>query len=555
MTTKQIEIEKLVAAFDSNVIFSKTDTNGIITDVTTAFCELSGYTKDELIGKNHNLIRHPEMPPEIFAYLWDMLKEKNSTKLEILNKKKDGTSYWVDSKFEPDFDKDGNLIGYSSLRVDITAKKELELLKNNLEVKIEEQTKDLKKQLRVVRIAERKQEELLYLIENAKGEIEQILSNILLPVLITAKKSRKILYANRYAQTQYEIPLDKLIGSDIDDVYILEGQQTQLIETLNKDGLIENFEQKFKTLKGKEFTALLSVTPIKYKNEDSYIGMVTDITKQKEMENEVRKINKHTRDSIEYASLIQSALIPQDNLFRNYFKDFFTIWDPKDIVGGDIYLFEELRDENECLLMVIDCTGHGVPGAFVTMLVKAIESTIVSTINSSKNAIVSPSEILSTFNKSMKYLLKQNDKFSVSNAGFDGQVIYYNKKDNIIKFSSARNELFYIQDDEIKIIKGDRHSVGYKDSDVNFEFTEHIIDVSKETTIYISTDGYWDQIGGEKERSFGKKRLKNLVENIYEQPMLIQKERLMSTLQQYQGDIERNDDVTFIGIKIDKEED
>lgn len=555
MTTKQIEIEKLVAAFDSNVIFSKTDTNGIITDVTTAFCELSGYTKDELIGKNHNIIRHPEMPPEIFAYLWDMLKEKNSTKLEILNKKKDGTSYWVDSKFEPDFDKDGNLIGYSSLRVDITAKKELELLKNNLEVKIEEQTKDLKKQLRVVRIAERKQEELLYLIENAKGEIEQILSNILLPVLITAKKSRKILYANRYAQTQYEIPLDKLIGSDIDDVYILEGQQTQLIETLNKDGLIENFEQKFKTLKGKEFTALLSVTPIKYKNEDSYIGMVTDITKQKEMENEVRKINKHTRDSIEYASLIQSALIPQDNLFRNYFKDFFTIWDPKDIVGGDIYLFEELRDENECLLMVIDCTGHGVPGAFVTMLVKAIESTIVSTINSSKNVIVSPSEILSTFNKSMKYLLKQNDKFSVSNAGFDGQVIYYNKKDNIIKFSSARNELFYIQDDEIKIIKGDRHSVGYKDSDVNFEFTEHIIDVSKETTIYISTDGYWDQIGGEKERSFGKKRLKNLVENIYEQPMLIQKERLMSTLQQYQGDIERNDDVTFIGIKIDKEED
>ena len=150
----------------------------------------------------------------------------------------------------------------------------------------------------------------------------------------------------------------------------------------------------------------------------------------------------------------------------------------------------------------------------------------------------------------MKHLLQQENKDSISNAGFDGQVVYYNKKSKIIKCASARNSIFYIQDHILQEIKGDRHSIGYKDSDADYQFTEHTIDVSKDTSMYISSDGYWDQLGGPKELSFGKKRLKALIEDIKEESMAEQQEEFIYTLQDYQGDMDRQDDVTVIAFKI-----
>ena len=387
-------------------------------------------------------------------------------------------------------------------------------------------------------------------LEKTREEVEKILSNILLPVLITSRSKRTILYANKYAEQQYEMTLDKIVGSEIDNVYTLLGQKDDILNAIKKDGYVANMEQKFKTNSGKTFDALLSVTPIVYRDEPSFIGMITDITKQKELEQEIRQMHKHTRESIEYASLIQTSLIPDNTIFRKYFNDYFVLWHPKDIVGGDIYFCEELKEKDECLLMVIDCTGHGVPGAFVTMLVKAIERQIVSKINHNENEIVSPSEILSIFNQNIKYLLKQEEKESVSNAGFDGQIVYYNKKEKIIKCASARNSIFYVQDDEVIEIKGDRHSIGYKESNLDFQFIEHTINVTKETTIYLSTDGYWDQMGGESERSFGKKRFKALIENIKNEPMAEQQEEFIYTLRDYQGDVDRQDDITVIAFKI-----
>jgi len=394
-------------------------------------------------------------------------------------------------------------------------------------------------------------------LERVRKDIELILSNILLPILITSKKDKKILYANKYAQRQYEKPLEAIIGSDLDDVYTVINQKENVLLQLKEQGYIENSEEIFKIHTGKEFNALLSVTPLMYRDEDAYIGMVVDITKQKEIEKQIRNIHKHTKDSIEYASSIQQAIVPNNEVFNNYFDDFFTIWEPKDIVGGDIYLFEDLnREDEECLLMVIDCTGHGVPGAFVTMLVKALERQIVAKINNDRYAEidVSPAWILSYFNKNMKKLLKQETKQSISNAGFDGQVIYYNKSKNIFKSASARNEIFYVQDNEMFTIKPDKHSIGYKDSDIDYAFKDTIMHIEKDMTFYISSDGYWDQNGGEKEFCYGKRRLKSLLLENLEKSMREQKDILLDSLKQYQGDHERNDDVTFVGFKLSAQE-
>ncbi len=522
------QLENTLISLDKNVIFSNTDKKGIITKVSTAFCNTSGYSNEELVGKAHNIVRHPDMPQKLFKELWKSLKNGEIWEGEIKNIKKDGTAYWLYSKIELDYDSNSNHIGYKAISQDITNRKIVEDLSKNLELKVEERT---------------------YELEEQKAQIEIILENIMLPVLITSKKDRTILYANEYSSIQYEIAVEKLIGKSIDTVYTNLNQKDEILSKMQQYGYVENLEQRYKTNSGKEFIALLSVKPIKYKDEDAYIGMVVDITKQKDIEKEIKLINKQMKDSIEYASLIQHALIPENSSFKNYFNDYFAIWHPKDIVGGDIYLFEELRDEDECILMVIDCTGHGVPGAFVTMLVKAIERQIISNIKNT-DEIVSPAKILSIFNKSMKHLLKQDDESSISNAGFDGGILYYNRKNNIVKYAGAEIALFYEEDGVINVLKGDRQSIGYKKSNKNYKFTEYTIEATKGMRFYITTDGYLDQNGGEKGFPFGKRRFKKIIENNYELPLAKQQEIFLYEMMEYQGEFERNDDIALIGFEI-----
>lgn len=294
---------------------------------------------------------------------------------------------------------------------------------------------------------------------------------------------------------------------------------------------------------------IFSVSVANITKNSTKLAVFVDITEMEKTKLELEVTNKHTKDSIEYASLIQGALLPDNNKFRNYFSDYFAIWHPKDTIGGDIYLFEDLRNEDECLLMVIDCTGHGVPGAFVTMLVKAIERQITAKIINSDEK-VSPANILSIFNKSMKHLLKQEDVTSISNAGFDGAILYYNKKENIIRYAGAEIPLFYIEDEEIKVIKGDRYSVGYKKCDINYKYKEHTIKLKKGMQFYISTDGYFDQNGGSKGFPFGKKRFKEIIKEYHNESMPDQQEVFLGRLSEYQDEEETNDDITLIGFKI-----
>lgn len=257
------------------------------------------------------------------------------------------------------------------------------------------------------------------------------------------------------------------------------------------------------------------------------------------------------QDSITYAAQIQNAIIPPAGLLEKYFVEHFVLWEPKDTVGGDIYLFEELRHDDECLLMVIDCTGHGVPGAFVTMLVKAIEREVIGKINQG-NDDVSPAKILKHFNKVMKKLLKQEEVDRLLDSGFDGGVLYINKKEKIVRFAGAQTPFIYVQNGQIKIIKGDRHSIGYRKSQDDYSFEEHTIEYSSDFCGYLSTDGYLDQTGGEQGFMFGKKHLLRLINEHHTQSFALQKEIFINQLKSYQGTNRRKDDITLVGFKIEK---
>lgn len=260
--------------------------------------------------------------------------------------------------------------------------------------------------------------------------------------------------------------------------------------------------------------------------------------------------HKNIQSSIRYGSLIQCNMLPQDELFQNNFKDYFIFWQPRDVVGGDIYLLEDFKDK--ILLIVADCTGHGVPGAFVTMLVKAIERQIVGHILSN-TLEPNPALILEYFNKTIKNMLKQDSlDISSSNVGFDGVVVVYDKVLNNLKFAGANMGLFFIDSDsKVQLIKGDRKSIGYRKSDVNYRYKEHTIEIDYTKKLYITTDGFIDQIGGEANFPFGNKRFKELLERIQNENFTTQKEILQKELKEYQGKQGRVDDITLIGFEIE----
>jgi serine phosphatase RsbU (regulator of sigma subunit) len=263
---------------------------------------------------------------------------------------------------------------------------------------------------------------------------------------------------------------------------------------------------------------------------------------------DIELMHQLTQDSIEYASLIQHSLIPSKERFDELFADSFAIWEPKDIVGGDIYLCETIR-EDELLLIVADCTGHGVPGALVTMLVKAIERQLVTMMSMSKRPI-HPSKLLQTFNVSLRHLLKQEQDDAISNAGFDGGILYYNKKDKVIRYAGAMTPLYLMRDGNLEIYKSDRQCIGYVDSDPDYIFEEIVHHVHEGDQYYIISDGFIDQIGGEKDLPMGRTRFTKRLHEIYEFDMEKQEESLLELLSEYQGSNSRTDDVTLVGLRI-----
>ena len=266
------------------------------------------------------------------------------------------------------------------------------------------------------------------------------------------------------------------------------------------------------------------------------------------LEKELAEVNKQITDSIEFASIIQQAFIPEPKELAEFFEDEFTLWEPRDIVGGDIYFFDKLYKDDKAVLMVIDCTGHGVPGAFVTMLVKALARNLISHANKTKER-VSPAKLLAVFNRSLKHLLKQHDKNSLSNAGFDAAILYIDKEESEITYAGAHIPLFYMKEGRMSSIKADRHSIGYKTSDPDFEFHDHILHFDDTMQFYLTTDGYIDQNGGKKGFPMGKKYMVKLLELHHEKQMNDQKKILEKALISYQGNEDRNDDVTVIGFR------
>ena len=267
-------------------------------------------------------------------------------------------------------------------------------------------------------------------------------------------------------------------------------------------------------------------------------------------------------DSIAYASLIQHSILPRDEEISQYIKDYFIIWKPRDIVGGDFYWFypipksvtlSEVEGQNSSyIISVIDCTGHGVPGAFMSMTANSILNNIIK-----EKQIYEPDKILNLLHKEIRYTLRQQSKESQQD-GMDISLCYINVKTQEIHFAGAMQTLYLLSKNEstestnlIKI-KGNRFSIGGKQKEEERIFTKHTINYRSGDTIYLMSDGLADQkvrIDGREQR-FKTKRVEAMLLKYFSLSMSEQKRKIEEELTKVQSDFEQRDDITVWGVKL-----
>lgn len=258
---------------------------------------------------------------------------------------------------------------------------------------------------------------------------------------------------------------------------------------------------------------------------------------------ELESHNERMTDSIRYAEMIQRSLLPGIERIKGVSPESMFIWIPKDIVGGDI--FYTYADPEGSLIALMDCTGHGVPGAFLTMIVYSEIRKIIM-----DDGCRVPSDILSRLNRAVKNVLHKNNHDNKADDGLDAAVCLINHKGRHVTYAGARIPLFYMMNDTLHMINGDKQSIGYKDSDNDFGFTDHIIDVESHGSFYMKTDGFTDQLGGEKKLRFGTNRFKQLIQDNYTAPYGEQRKTFLQSLIAYQGANEQMDDITLIGFHV-----
>lgn len=270
------------------------------------------------------------------------------------------------------------------------------------------------------------------------------------------------------------------------------------------------------------------------------------IREQKKMVEEqkyfVEEKNKHITDSINYAQRIQNAILPENDYIKALFPHYFIYYQPKEIVSGDFYWFGQKDDK--IIFAVADCTGHGVPGALMSM----IGNTLLNEIINSKG-ITDAAEILNHLKKDIIHVLKQKDALESQKDGMDIALCVLSEDRKTLVFAGAHNSLYHFSNGELKEIRGDQQAIGYTKGQLE-PFTKHTIRVQEGDSLYLFTDGFADQKGQLTKKKFYYPPFRQLLTTIHNKPILQQGEILRTTFNEWKGNLDQIDDVLIVGIQL-----
>ncbi len=407
-----------------------------------------------------------------------------------------------------------------------------------------------------------------------KATIERLERNIqkwrsitdhLQEVIIRIDKNKRILFLNPRLSFYWQGTILDYINKKLDDLPFYTGEVKDILDKLIYYVFAElrekNIEQTLYTLNGsKDFNIVLIPEQFAGKVETMLI-IFHDITEIKEAQRQIERLyeqisiqkeeleqkNKDIMDSIRYAQRIQRSVLPTETEFRNAFKEHFIIYLPRDVVSGDFYwLYQDEINENIVWVAGADCTGHGVPGAFMSIIGNVLLNQLIKV-----ERIKSPAKILRELDRKLIKMLSQDEKGS-SQDGMDIALCKIDFSKNRLLFSGAKRPLILINDGVLKVIKGTRISVGgtlFKNR-LNGSFTDYEIIFNEGDLIYMFSDGIIDQPGGKGGEKLKLRRFKDLLDKIKNLPLNQQKNLILEALAKWKGRNPQIDDILIIGLKL-----
>lgn len=276
--------------------------------------------------------------------------------------------------------------------------------------------------------------------------------------------------------------------------------------------------------------------------EEELTRLVNERTKELQIKNEQITIkNREITDNVNYARRIQSAILPEDEKIKAAFPESFVLYKPKDIVSGDFYAHFSLAETE--IIITADCTGHGVTGAFLSVVGNSLLRQIIN-----ERMITDPGKILDLLHEEMITVLNQRNNDSTD--GMDIAICALDKKTKALRYASANRPLWIARSGEMLTFSPDKYPVGGTQIHHEKDFTSHEIQLQSGDTFYIFSDGYADQFGGEAGKKVMTKKFRELLLSMQSEQMEKQKELLHVFFESWKGEMEQVDDVLVIGVRV-----
>jgi PAS domain S-box-containing protein len=382
--------------------------------------------------------------------------------------------------------------------------------------------------------------------QRMRGQMQALSENS--PDLITRiSKDGRIFYINPVIENYTGKNKDAYLQQHIDEVEIppkVLNQWKKSVEQVLTEGYKISFEMDFHSDMGKR---IMQVDAIPEYNDQKIVESVLlvshDITERKIIELEVQNTNKKITESINYAKRIQEAILPDNELIRNYLPQSFILYKPRDVVSGDFPWFYKKGDD--IYLAAVDCTGHGVPGALISLIGYFLLNNILG-----RPENLEPSKILDLLDAEVVETLKQN-LGSNSRDGMDISLCKINVKTQTLSYAGAHRPLYYLPEGgHIEELKGDKYPIGGAQYKNRSEFNNIVVSYKPGDAFFIFSDGFPDQFGGPENRKFSPRRIRDIILKHKHEPVDNINNALEQALQAWQGDNKQTDDILLIGVKF-----
>lgn len=483
--------------------------DGTIRYISPSVETILGYGQRELQGNKDLDKVHPDYH-EVYKRLFDQLREKPDERVTVQYeyKTKEGQFVWVESTGTNNMSNPA-IHGYIINSRDITERRRAE------------QEQRMRSKMQAL------SENSLDLITR----IEQDSFSYINPVIEQFTGKQPAAYLNK-----------KVRETDLNTAIL--DRWLSIVEQVNTTNDKVSAEMDFPTADGQRIMQVNAMPEYdEQDNLESVLVVSHDITERKIIELEIQNKNKKINDSINYAKRIQNAILPNTRLINKALPDSFILYKPRDVVSGDFPWFVQIK--NDIFIAAVDCTGHGVPGALLSLIGYFLLNDIVRS-----RMITDPGKILDLLDEGVTQTLRQDQDDSATKDGMDIALCRINAETREVQYAGAHRPLYFMKGGVMDEIKGNKFPIGGGIFKNQTNFTTHKIQLGEGDSFYFSSDGFPDQFGGPEVRKFGPKKTREIVEKVHRMPM---KDALLvfdEEWEAWKGDHKQTDDVLLIGIKF-----